>query len=201
MVEGYTDVISMHQAGVENVVSSSGTSLTTEQIRLLNRFTKNITVIYDGDSAGIHASLRGIDMILREGMNVRVVLLPEPEDPDSFARAHTAAEVQEYIRANEQDFLAFKAKLLLEARPGRPDPEGGADRRHGAVDRADSRSDPAVGLHQGVRADHGHRREHPDLGGGAQAHGDDPATARPTSSYARRRHCGMRSLRSPRWNS
>ena len=120
MVEGYTDVISMHQAGVENVVSSSGTSLTTEQIRLLNRFTKNITVIYDGDSAGIHASLRGIDMILREGMNVRVVLLPEPEDPDSFARAHTAAEVQEYIRANEQDFLAFKAKLLLEASQGDP---------------------------------------------------------------------------------
>ena len=88
MVEGYTDVISMHQAGVENVVSSSGTSLTTDQIRLLNRFTKNITVIYDGDSAGIHASIRGIDMILAEGMNVRVVLLPEPEDPDSFARAH-----------------------------------------------------------------------------------------------------------------
>ena len=120
MVEGYTDVISMHQAGVENVVSSSGTSLTTEQIRLLNRFTKNITVIYDGDSAGIHASLRGIDMLLREGLNVRVVLLPEPEDPDSFARAHTAAEVQEYIRANEQDFLAFKAKLLLEAAQGDP---------------------------------------------------------------------------------
>ncbi len=114
LVEGYTDVISMHQAGVENVVASSGTSLTTEQIRLLNRFTKNITVIYDGDSAGIHASLRGIDMILKEGMNVRVVLLPEPEDPDSFARSHTAAELQEYIRTNEQDFLAFKAKLLLE---------------------------------------------------------------------------------------
>ena len=99
MVEGYTDVISMHQAGVENVVSSSGTSLTTEQIRLLNRFTKNITVIYDGDSAGIHASLRGIDMILKEGMNVRVVLLPEPEDPD---------------------FLEFKAKLLLQDAEGDP---------------------------------------------------------------------------------
>ncbi|MBP3482239.1 MAG: DNA primase [Alistipes sp.] len=113
MVEGYTDVISMHQAGVENVVSSSGTSLTTEQIRLLGRFTKNITVIYDGDSAGIHASLRGIDMILREGMNVRIVLLPEPEDPDSFARSHTAAEVQDFIRTNEEDFLTFKAKLLL----------------------------------------------------------------------------------------
>lgn len=112
MVEGYTDVISMHQAGIENVVSSSGTSLTVEQIRLLRRFTKNITVIYDGDSAGIHASLRGIDMILREGMNVRVVLLPEPEDPDSFARSHTATEVQEFIRGHEEDFLTFKAKLL-----------------------------------------------------------------------------------------
>ena len=120
MVEGYTDVISMHQAGVENVVSSSGTSLTTEQIRLLNRFTKNITVIYDGDSAGIHASLRGIDMILKEGMNVRVVLLPEPDDPDSFARSHTASELQEYIRANEQDFLEFKAKLLLQDAEGDP---------------------------------------------------------------------------------
>lgn len=120
MVEGYTDVISMHQAGVENVVASSGTSLTTDQIRLLNRFTKNITVIYDGDSAGIHASLRGIDMILREGMNVRVVLLPEPEDPDSFARSHTAEELQAYIRDNEQDFLAFKAKLLLKDAQGDP---------------------------------------------------------------------------------
>ena len=113
MVEGYTDVISMHQAGVENVVASSGTSLTTEQIRLLGRFTKNITVIYDGDSAGIHASLRGIDMILKEGMNVRVVLLPEPEDPDSFARSHSAAEVQDYISKNEENFITFKAKLLL----------------------------------------------------------------------------------------
>ena len=120
MVEGYTDVISMHQAGVENVVASSGTSLTTEQIHLLNRFTKNITVIYDGDSAGIHASLRGIDMILKEGMNVRVVLLPEPEDPDSFARSHTAAEVQAYIRDNERDFLEFKANLLLHDAEGDP---------------------------------------------------------------------------------
>ncbi len=120
LVEGYLDVISMHQAGIENVVASSGTSLTAEQIRLLGRFTKNITVIYDGDAAGIHASLRGIDMILKEGMNVRVVLLPEPEDPDSFARAHTAAEVQEYIRTNEQDFLAFKARLLLADAQGDP---------------------------------------------------------------------------------
>ena len=115
LVEGYLDVISMHQAGIENVVASSGTSLTTDQIRLLGRFTRNITVIYDGDSAGIHASLRGIDMILKEGMNVRVVLLPEPEDPDSFARSHTAAEVQAYIRDNERDFLEFKANLLHDA--------------------------------------------------------------------------------------
>ena len=113
MVEGYTDVISMHQAGVENVVASSGTSLTTEQIQLLHRFTRNITVIYDGDSAGIKASLRGIDMILKEGMNVRVVLLPPEHDPDSFARAHTADQVREYISENEEDFISFKAKLML----------------------------------------------------------------------------------------
>ncbi|MFR9523602.1 MAG: DNA primase [Rikenellaceae bacterium] len=113
MVEGYTDVISMHQAGIENVVSSSGTSLTTDQIRLLNRFTKNITVIYDGDAAGIHAAIRGIDMILREGMNVRVVSLPPEHDPDSFAQSHTAAEVSAYVRENEEDFLTYKAKLLL----------------------------------------------------------------------------------------
>ncbi|MFI3286750.1 MAG: DNA primase [Rikenellaceae bacterium] len=113
MVEGYTDVISMHQAGIENVVSSSGTSLTTEQIRLLNRFTKNITVIYDGDAAGVHAALRGIDMILREGMNVRVVSLPPEHDPDSFAQSHSASEVSAYIREREEDFLTYKAKLLL----------------------------------------------------------------------------------------
>lgn len=120
LVEGYLDVISMHQAGIENVVASSGTSLTTEQIRLLGRFTKNITVIYDGDPAGIHASLRGIDMILHEGMNVRVVLLPEPEDPDSFAQSHSASEVRDYIADNEQDFLEFKARLLLKDAQGDP---------------------------------------------------------------------------------
>jgi DNA primase len=113
MVEGYTDVISMHQSGVENVVASSGTSLTTEQIRLLSRFTKNITVMYDGDSAGQHASLRGIDMILKAGLNVRVVLLPVEHDPDSFARSHSAEEVHEYIKQNSQDFISYKAKLLL----------------------------------------------------------------------------------------
>ena len=120
MVEGYLDVISMHQAGVENVVASSGTSLTTEQIRLLGRFTRNITVIYDGDSAGIKASLRGIDMILKEGMNVRVVLLPEGEDPDTFARSHSSEELRKYISDHEQDFLDFKAHLLMEEAKGDP---------------------------------------------------------------------------------
>ncbi len=113
LVEGYTDVISMHQSGVENVVASSGTSLTTEQIRLIGRFTRNVTVIYDGDTAGINASLRGIDMILREGMNVRVVPMPEGEDPDSFARSHSAAQVRDYIKANEEDFISFKTRTLL----------------------------------------------------------------------------------------
>ncbi len=120
MVEGYTDVISMHQAGVENVVSSSGTSLTQDQIRLLSRFTRNITIIYDGDSAGVKATLRGVDMILREGMNVRIVSLPPEHDPDSFARAHTADEVREYIHDKEEDFLSFKAKMLLRDAGGDP---------------------------------------------------------------------------------
>lgn len=113
LVEGYTDVISMHQAGVENVVASSGTALTTEQVRLLKRFTENITVMYDGDAAGLKASLRGIDIILKEGMNVRIVQLPPEHDPDSFAKTHTAAEVQEYIRSKEEDFITFKCKLLM----------------------------------------------------------------------------------------
>lgn len=113
LVEGYTDVISMHQSGVENVVASSGTSLTEGQIRLISRFTKNVTVIYDGDSAGIKASLRGIDMILREGLNVRVVLLPDGDDPDSFARKHNATELQQFIRSSEEDFISFKTRLLM----------------------------------------------------------------------------------------
>jgi DNA primase len=113
LVEGYTDVISLHQSGVENVVASSGTSLTEGQIKLIARFSRNVTVIYDGDPAGIRASLRGIDMILREGMNVRVVLLPEGEDPDSFARAHSATQLKEYIAEHQQDFISFKADLLM----------------------------------------------------------------------------------------
>lgn len=120
MVEGYLDVISMHQAGVENVVASSGTSLTTEQIRLLGRFTRNITVIYDGDAAGIKASLRGIDMILKEGMNVRVVLLPDGEDPDTFARSRSSEALRQYIADHERDFLDFKAHLLLDEAQGDP---------------------------------------------------------------------------------
>ncbi|MDR2885826.1 MAG: DNA primase [Rikenellaceae bacterium] len=120
LVEGYTDVISMHQAGVENVVASSGTSLTEDQIRLIARFTRNVTVIYDGDPAGIKASLRGIDMILREGLHVRVVLLPEGEDPDSFARAHSATELKTYIREREEDFLSFKTRVLLDDTKGDP---------------------------------------------------------------------------------
>jgi len=113
LVEGYTDVISMHQAGIENVVASSGTSLTTDQIRLVRRYTKNITMLYDGDKAGIAASLRGTDMILEEGMNVRVVILPEGEDPDSFVRKNRTAEVEEFISNNSSDFISFKTKLLL----------------------------------------------------------------------------------------
>ena len=113
LVEGYTDVISMHQSGVENVVASSGTALTHGQIRLIHRFTNNITVLYDGDAAGIKAAIRGIDLLLEEGMNVKVVLLPDGEDPDSFARSHSASEFAEFIRQNETDFVRFKTKLLL----------------------------------------------------------------------------------------
>jgi DNA primase len=114
LVEGYTDVISFHQSKIENVVASSGTALTQDQIRLIKRFTSNITVIYDGDEAGIKASLRGIDLILEEGMNVKVVPLPKDEDPDSFSKKHEPAELNEYINKNEKDFIVFKTELLLE---------------------------------------------------------------------------------------
>ena len=112
LVEGYTDVISMHQAGIENVVASSGTSLTLNQIRLIKRFTHNITVLYDGDEAGIKASLRGIDLLLEEGLNVRVVLLPSGEDPDSYARKNNSQAFTDFISANETDFISFKTTLL-----------------------------------------------------------------------------------------
>lgn len=114
LVEGYTDVISMHQSGIENVVASSGTALTPEQIRMIHRFTNNVTVLYDGDGAGIKASIRGIDMLLEEGMNVKVCLLPDGDDPDSFARKHNATDYQAYINEHEVDFIRFKSQLLLE---------------------------------------------------------------------------------------
>lgn len=114
LVEGYTDVISMHQSGIENVVASSGTALTPGQIRLIHRFTNNMTVLYDGDAAGIKASIRGIDMLLEEGMNIKVCLLPDGDDPDSFARKHNATEFQEFIQKHETDFIRFKTNLLLE---------------------------------------------------------------------------------------
>ncbi len=114
LVEGYTDVISMHQSGIENVVASSGTALTSGQIRMIHRFTNNMTVLYDGDAAGIKASIRGIDMLLEEGMNIKVCLLPDGDDPDSFARKHNATEFQAFIQEHETDFIRFKTNLLLE---------------------------------------------------------------------------------------
>lgn len=113
LVEGYLDVLSMHQLGITNVVASSGTSLTVDQIRLIRKFTSNVTIIYDGDSAGIKAALRGIGLVLKEGLNVKIVLLPEGQDPDDFAKKHTLEEVQEHIARNEQDFISFKTELLL----------------------------------------------------------------------------------------
>ena len=113
LVEGYFDVISMYQSGIQNVVASSGTSLTDGQVRMIHRFTDNVTVLYDGDSAGIHASLRGIDMLLAEGLNVKVALLPDGEDPDSFARTHSASELQQFITDAETDFITFKVNILL----------------------------------------------------------------------------------------
>lgn len=120
MVEGYTDVISMHQCGIENVVANSGTALTKEQIHLLHRFTNNITLLYDGDEAGIHAAQRGTDMLLAAGMNVRILLLPDGDDPDSFARKHNAAEFRDYVQQHQVDFLHFKMELLLEEAQGDP---------------------------------------------------------------------------------
>lgn len=119
MVEGYTDVISMHQCGIENVVANSGTALSMHQIHMLHRFTSNITLLYDGDEAGIHAALRGTDMLLSEGMNLKVLLLPDGDDPDSFARKHTASDFRNYIEENQTDFIRFKTKLMLD---GETDP-------------------------------------------------------------------------------
>ena len=114
MVEGYTDVIAMHQCGLENVVANSGTALSTHQIRLLRRFTQNITLLYDGDEAGIHAAMRGTDMLLAEGMNIKVLLLPDGDDPDSFSRKHSAQELKDYIEQNQTDFITFKISQTVE---------------------------------------------------------------------------------------
>lgn len=120
LVEGNIDMVMMHQLGICNVVASCGTSLTTEQIRLIHKFTENVTIMYDGDSAGIHAALRGINLVLAEGMNVKIVLLPDGEDPDSFSRKHTLEEVRSYISEGEKDFIAFKTELLLGQAAGDP---------------------------------------------------------------------------------
>ncbi len=120
LVEGYTDVISLHQAAIENVVASSGTSLTVDQIKLIKRFTPNITILYDGDAAGIKASFRGIDLILYQGMNVKIVLFPEGEDPDSYARSHTGSELEDFIKKEAVDFIKFKTRLLLDETLGDP---------------------------------------------------------------------------------
>ena len=114
MVEGYTDVIAMHQCGIENVVANSGTALSVYQIKLLRRFTQNITLLYDGDEAGIHAAMRGTDMLLAEGMNIKVLLLPDGDDPDSFAKKHSAQELKDYIEKNQTDFITFKTRLTVE---------------------------------------------------------------------------------------
>lgn len=120
LVEGNIDMVMMHQLGIRNVVASCGTSLTVEQIRLIHKFTSNVTIMYDGDSAGIHAALRGIPMVLAEGMDVQIVLLPDGEDPDSYARSHTLGQVQEYIDSNSRDFITFKSDLLLSEAAGDP---------------------------------------------------------------------------------
>ena len=114
LVEGYLDVLSMHQLGITNVVASSGTSLTVPQIRLIKKFTENVTIMYDGDSAGIHAALRGIGLVLQEGLNVKVVLIPDGDDPDSYARKHSLDDVRDFIESNEKDFIGFKTELLLD---------------------------------------------------------------------------------------
>lgn len=120
LVEGYLDVLSMHQLGITNVAASSGTALTEGQISLIKRFTQNVTIMYDGDSAGIHAALRGIDMFLREGMNVKVVLIPDGDDPDSYSRKHTLVEVEEFLAGAEKDFVDFKSSLLMKDAAGDP---------------------------------------------------------------------------------
>lgn len=141
MVEGYTDVISMHQCGIENVVANSGTALSEHQIHLLHRFTQNIVLLYDGDEAGIKAALRGTDMLLKEGMNVKVMLLPDGDDPDSFARKHTADEFRDYIKEHQTDFIEFKTKVLLQ---GATDPRERSEAISSIIESISVIGDPIV---------------------------------------------------------
>ena len=141
MVEGYTDVISMHQCGIENVVANSGTALSEHQIHLLHRFTHNIVLLYDGDEAGIKAALRGTDMLLKEGMNVKVMLLPDGDDPDSFARKHSADEFRAYIKEHQTDFIEFKTKVLLQ---GVSDPRERSEAISSIIQSISVISDPIV---------------------------------------------------------
>ena len=141
MVEGYTDVIAMHQCGLENVVANSGTALSTHQIKLLHRFTQNIVLLYDGDEAGIHAALRGTDMLLQEGMNIKVMLLPDGDDPDSFARKHTAQQFKDYIAEHQTDFIQFKTDLMLK---GVKDPVKRADAINNIVRSISVIPDPVI---------------------------------------------------------
>ena len=141
MVEGYTDVISMHQCGIENVVANSGTALSEHQIHILHRFTQNIVLLYDGDEAGIKAALRGTDMLLKEGMNVKVMLLPDGDDPDSFARKHTADDFRNYIKENQSDFIAFKTRVLLD---GVTDPHKRSEAITSIIGSVSMISDPIV---------------------------------------------------------
>ena len=144
LVEGYADVLSVHQAGIENVVASSGTSLTVEQIRLIGRFTKNITILYDGDAAGIKASLRGLDMILEEGLNVKVVLFPDGHDPDSYVRSVGTNAFKTYIDKNRKDFILYKTDILLKEAGTRPDKEGRSDKGNSG------KHCQNTGFHQGI---------------------------------------------------
>lgn len=148
LVEGYLDVLSMHQLGITNVVASSGTALTEGQIRLIKRFTGNVTIMYDGDPAGIHAALRGIDMFLREGVNVKVVLIPDGDDPDSYSRKHSLEEVEDFLAENEQDFVDFKSSLLMADAAGDP-----LKRANGINDIADTIADIPDGVKRATYID------------------------------------------------
>jgi DNA primase len=150
LVEGYTDVLSLHQAGVENVVASSGTALTIEQIRLIKRFTSNITILFDGDEAGLKASLRGIDLILEEGMNVKILMFPQGEDPDSFARKTDSQSFRQYIEKNELDFVVFKTRLLSEEAKNDPVKRAQMIRRYSKISGKNPRPHYQNGIHKGV---------------------------------------------------